>query len=1031
LDDLDIYKFYLIDKIIRSQTQWNKYKTYYLGDILPKIVKGNIPHESVCANISALKDIVSELRVILTDNEMYRLPQRVEKLLLGGSQEQIRSHPKFLELIKQEQELLARANKKQALIDRIKSILKSDFLATDEYLKNDPDYKLLSDTEYQELRAPFIKEYQQKIKQAFIDRIKSILKSDFLAADEYLKNDPDCEMLSDHEYQELKIPFIEENLRQKKQALIDRINSVFNSDFLAADNYWKSDPDSKLLSDTEYRQQKAKFTQNWAKREKLPSPNIDLDIEQAAAVAAYGGDIQIIARAGSGKTGTLVTRALFLQKHCGVLPSNLLLLAFNSDAALKIRKALDSELKGNLPHIMTFHALAHALVIPEKIICDEPSAGNQALSKEIQSVIDEHLQSDKYRPLIRDLMLMHFRDDWEIIVAGGFHLPIDELVPYKKSLPRETLNGDYVKSPGEKLIANTLFENDIKYTYEENFSWDDVNYKPDFIIQLPNHRGVVIEYFGLIGDHEYDEASKRKRDLWDEKEGWTFLEVLPRDIASRGADKFATWLLQKLKLVGIKVNHLSNEEIWQRIQGPAIYRFTETVTKFVSRCRKRDLDPEELQNIVNRHEPISKAEGLFLKIGGSVYSRYLQKLKDNHQDDFDGLMSRAVKLLKSGVSKFVRDKGRERGDLRNIRFVLIDEFQDFSEVFFKLVEGIRFLNPKAEFFCVGDNWQAINAFAGSELRFFENYEAYFHDTTKLNVSTNYRSHVKIVEIGNALMNDCGPPAVAYEKDAGWVKTARLSEFVPTDSEKERHNGDDTTPALLRIVKHLLDSGNEDVVMLSRSNSVPWRVNYRSGKTDELDGLERFVEHIRSFLPAVDRRRVTASTVHSYKGLEKKAVVIFDADEGRHPLIHPTWVFLRLFGDSIKRIEDEERRLFYVALTRAQHSLVIMSSDFKRESRYLNDIRKQMNLDQIVWSTLLPVPPLDGERVYVRIFNAYEVRDKLKELGYDWNNKEKCWHRSFLAEDFNFESLCSQPWMQNGVRIEVYSEEGKLLKKKDN
>ncbi len=153
MDDLDIYKFYLIDKIIRSQTQWNKYMTHYLGDILPKIVKGNIPHESVCANISALKDIVSELRVILTDNEMYRLPQRVEKLLLGGSQEQIRSHPKFLELIKQEQELLARANKKQALIDRIKSILKSDFLATDEYLKNDPDCELLSDTEYQELRV--------------------------------------------------------------------------------------------------------------------------------------------------------------------------------------------------------------------------------------------------------------------------------------------------------------------------------------------------------------------------------------------------------------------------------------------------------------------------------------------------------------------------------------------------------------------------------------------------------------------------------------------------------------------------------------------------------------------------------------------------------------------------------------------------------------------------------------------------------------------------------------------------------------
>ncbi len=363
------------------------------------------------------------------------------------------------------------------------------------------------------------------------------------------------------------------------------------------------------------------------------------------------------------------------------MPSNLLLLAFNSDAALKMREALDSALKGNLPHIMTFHALAYALVHPdEDIIYDEPSAGNQGLSVEIQSVIDEHLQSDKYRPLIRDLMLMHFRDDWERIVDGGFHMPIDELIDYRRSLPRETLRGEYVKSFGERLIANTLFENDIvDYKYESNFRWSGINYKPDFIVPLPNHCGVVIEYFGLNGDPDYDQMSEEKRNFWNQKDGWIFLEFSPNDITAGGVDNFVSLLLGKLKLSGIKVNHLSDEEIWRRIPRRHIDRFTATMRSFVSRCRKLNLDPEDLRNIVNLHEPISEAEGLFLKVGGSVYSGYLQKLKDNHQDDFDGLMLRAVKLLKSGVSKFVRDKGKERGDLRNIRFVLIDEFQDFSE----------------------------------------------------------------------------------------------------------------------------------------------------------------------------------------------------------------------------------------------------------------------------------------------------------------------------------------------------------------
>ena len=200
------------------------------------------------------------------------------------------------------------------------------------------------------------------------------------------------------------------------------------------------------------------------------------------AVAAVGGDIQIIARAGAGKTRTLVTRAIFLQKHCGVAPQELLLLAFNRSAAEAMLERLKEHLGSNVPHVMTFHALAHALVHPEEdMLFDEPAVGNQGLSREVQRVIDDHLRSERFRPLIRDLMLMHFRSDWERIVEGGFHLPVEELVEYRKALPRETLRGEYVKSFGEKLIANTLFENDVDYKYERNFRWSGVNYKPDFL----------------------------------------------------------------------------------------------------------------------------------------------------------------------------------------------------------------------------------------------------------------------------------------------------------------------------------------------------------------------------------------------------------------------------------------------------------------------------------------------------------------------------------------------------------------------
>jgi DNA helicase-4 len=814
----------------------------------------------------------------------------------------------------------------------------------------------------------------------------------------------------------------EEEIRRRKQAFIARAHSTFESAFLEADTILIGDSDRMMFSDMEFFELKCQFVQEWASRE-LDQP---LDIQQAAAVAATGGDVQVVARAGAGKTRTLVTRALFLHKHCDVAASDLLLLAFNRAAALEMRRRFEEAVGDAVPHVMTFHALAHALVHPEEaLIYDEPSAGNIGLSREIQRVIDEHLRSEKYRPLIRDLMLLHFREDWERIVEGGFHLRIDELIKYRSALPRETLKGEYVKSFGERLIANTLFQNDIEYKYERNYRWNGINYKPDFTILLPDRRGIAIEYFGLRGDPDYDRMSQQKRKFWANREGWTLLEFSPIDITSRGVEGFAALQLERLEELGVKGQRLSEEELWKRIRRRAIDKFTGAIKSFVSRCRKLNLSIDQLRRDTDRHTPITEAERLFLEVGASVYSDYLRRLTSSQQEDFDGMMWRAVALLADGESRFARDKGRERGDLRSIRFVLVDEFQDFSEMFYSLSRGIWSLNPSAQFFCVGDDWQAINGFAGSDLRFFEDFTSFFRATRTLSVTTNYRSPVQVVELGNALMRGRGAPAVPFRSDRGCVRTCRLSEFTPSAAEEERHNGDEATPTLLRLVRHILDSGR-DVVMLSRRNDVPWYVSYAPELPGGLNGLERFAEHVRSFLPEDDRPRLTASTAHKYKGLERDAVIVLDANEGSYPLIHPNWVFLRLFGDTIERIESEERRLFYVALTRSRHTLVILSDSRQRQSPYLTDIESYMKLDSIALSELPMVPSLDGARVEVQVSNAFHVRDQLKELGYRWSESAKCWCRSLLEEGFSFEALSSQSWAQPGVRIEVYSEAGKLL-----
>ena len=172
---------------------------------------------------------------------------------------------------------------------------------------------------------------------------------------------------------------------------------------------------------------------------------------------------------------------------------------------------------------------------------------------------------------------------------------------------------------------------------------------------------------------------------------------------------------------------------------------------------------------------------MFLKLLVTLYAAYLDRLSATGEEDFDGLMQRAAALVAAGATKFERKTGY--GDLTELQFISIDEFQDFSDLFFRLLQSIRSVNPNVELFCVGDDWQAINGFAGSDLRFFEQFEKYIGPSRRLYISTNYRSAKSIVDIGNALMFGSGKPAIANRSALGTVVVADASQFHPTLIEK--------------------------------------------------------------------------------------------------------------------------------------------------------------------------------------------------------------------------------------------------------
>lgn len=791
---------------------------------------------------------------------------------------------------------------------------------------------------------------------------------------------------------------------KRRDKALAAIDELFTTDFLSADDRFAGSPHRQYLTD--YRSRKIEFVQSWADQ----TLRVALDQEQAAAVAAVKGNVQVTARAGSGKTRTLVTRAAFLLMHCDVPPSSLLLVAFNKKAAKEIKNRLEKWIpEGALPHVMTFHALAHALVKPqEELLFDDSRSGALHLNWKLQEIVNDYRRQSYWHKLIMKCLLSLFYGGLDEDSSPGY---LSRMLKERCEGQRETLRGERVKSLGEQIIANTLFEYDVGYKYEKHTIRKRKLCRFDFIIE--GSRDLVIEYFSSHSGGNYDRISKARK-LWSQKLGGTFLEYSDDDIKSYGVDGFVNRLLGDLRGAGVKTRRLSEEEILRAIlERNAVEEFAKTIASFVDRCRAKNLDSGKVKEMVKAHSPRSMAEHLFLKTATAIYDAYLQKLKTESKEDFSGLMSRAAKLIRAERTIFVRDRGRETGDVAQLRFIMIDEFQDYAPLFHELVEAIREVNDDACVFAVGDDWQAINRFAGSQLDYFENFDAYFgSDVHKFEIVTNFRSTISVVEAGNALMVGRGTPGRSSSNVRGAVQVAQLEEFQVSPLERLCNDGSFYMSAVIRLIRHLIKkseggAGFRSVVVLSRTGKEPYR--HRD--------LDRFLWQVQKFLSEDERHCVSVSTVHSYKGREEEGVLILDGLLRRFPLIHPKWEFFRVLGDGEEMIKAEERRLFYVALTRAKHEVVILS-ETGVASPYLEDVSPM----PLSWTNC----PICPDFIEVRVYGGYGDQALLKQENYTWNKYEKYWHRAYRKEKFPLNEIKAKIRGKSIRKIMAYYGNGQPL-----
>lgn len=771
-----------------------------------------------------------------------------------------------------------------------------------------------------------------------------------------------------------KARFEKEALEKEKSYLSSKIQAEFDKDYLATLKMLSIIDNKGLLNHSE-------LTLSWLRRYFSKQGYSKLSDEQILAIGDCSHSTLLRARAGSGKTTVIKHKIDFLIRHLGVIPSEIMALAFNADAAGKIRREIQEEFGHvTFTNARTFHSLAYKIVRPkEDLLFDEGTGSNAKQSQLVQDIV--RLEAN---PSFRRELYNFFREEMKELEDTGSLLNKEDFYRLQRSCTQDTLKGETVKSLGEKWIADFLFEHGINYVYER--SWyidgdkDRARYHPDFSLAVwSNKPDIVIEHWGIDELdsstivpaswnktwNEYHSEMQVKRKYWKD---WNennpdqkviFLETSVRDLKN-GRDSFERHLFKLLSDSGAQPRRLSDEEIIEKVVNKHITKFSKMCLQFISHAKKQLLSSEDVRTNAREFSFSCPKEKSFALLAFRIYQRYERELQNRNLIDFDDLVARAAECIRdSNANLHIQDGPENSVALKSTKWLLIDEYQDFSKLFFNIISALRDSDTEFSLFCVGDDWQAINGFAGSNLRYFQDFSQYFPQPMLLDLQNNYRSQPEVVSQGNKFMKGTGgKPSITksqlFSENINRLYTnkvfieQRRSSLEDGDADNcyktyMQSNGNlidlDKGGTMARLFKavHTIMANHElsetSFMILSRSNYLGYRYENMSKFKSKLktcfssDQLSQF----RKF-----EDQVVCKTAHSSKGAEADVVIVLNVLDKKFPILHPDNELFRLFGTSIDDVYMEEERLFYVAITRAKQSLYLLT-EVGRESEFLDRI----------------------------------------------------------------------------------------------
>jgi len=687
----------------------------------------------------------------------------------------------------------------------------------------------------------------------------------------------------------------------------------------------------------------------------LATPKTDLSAlndKQNEAVVSTDKRLLVLAGAGSGKTKTLLQKIIYLIEELGVSPSSILAITFTKNATNEMldRLIVSADNTGQYEEIITsknlnkiekeqirylqqkkykwidsltvrtFHSFCYSILrnygVNEfdnkfKIIGDEKRDEEDDLSKNVapETVFEvvHKLLIEQCEDISYLLQLKRYILDY---IIDKVHLNKTD----NKFIPRDgkyytSLDGTKVRSKSEQFIADWLYRHSIKFVYEPLLNVKDFYFRPDFFIPDAN---LYIEH---VTDKSYSMANKEEQFHLGNLLLVKTFENMTNDSAlfNHTLDSI---LKNRLPSNYFKTISLNFKE---EFNG-----YHENVKDFVTQImRITDMikvENIEIDNVLSdarkdQHERVRN----FYELAIPLVKKYIEYCTNKSYLDFNDLISRSTSLFKNHED--IANKYKHK-----YKYILVDEFQDVNNLQVELIKLL--LTDQSQLFCVGDDWQSIYGFRGSNVNYIVDFENHFPNANVVKLNLNYRSTDNIVGASNEVIKN---NKNKVEKEVYSSKKSEHKIVVFAGSSEEEN-----IQFCFERVNELFKEGfaSDDILFLYRRTKMysPYFFKFKN------EGI-----------------KVQAKTIHAAKGLEAKVVFILGLKEGSGGF-PDIWLEDRIFQVIKKANHDilleEERRLFYVAITRAKDKLFLITekgneSSFIKEIPEIFTVRSSIPIKSVV------------------------------------------------------------------------------------